>query len=449
MDNALLDYFRCPEDFAEIEVDGPVFSDSGYFRFGQDICYGQYSGGQLSKHLTHGLSDAYKDVRIEGTSLYLPFDLTQIVENLRRERYQLNSWHSLEKITGGRASRAVYYLLRPILPISVRKHLQRARLSGWDKILFPHWPVDSTIESLMAHTVSLLLRARQTERVPFIWFWPNGAPASLIMTHDVEAAAGRDFSPQLMDIDDSYGIKSAFQVVPEMRYDARAEFLDVFRRRGFEVNVHDLNHDGDLFQDRDEFLRRAEQINRYVKGFGAHGFRAGAMYRNQDWYEAFDFSYDMSVPNVAHLEPQRGGCCTLMPYFIGKILELPLTTTQDYSLFHILGDYSIELWKQQIDMIIKRNGLISFIAHPDYLIEENARRVYLDLLGHLARTRAEKKIWMALPQEVDCWWRNRSQMKLVCSGNGWRIEGPDKERARIAYASREGDSVVYTVDGAS
>jgi len=71
------------------------------------------------------------------------------------------------------------------------------------------------------------------------------------------------------------------------------------------------------------------------------------------------------------------------------------------------------------------------------------------LLGHLARTRADKKIWMALPGEVDRWWRSRSQMKLVRAGNRWSIEGPDKERARVAYASREGDTVVYTVDGAS
>jgi hypothetical protein len=449
MDNALSDYFRCPEDFAEIEVNGRLSSDSGYFKFGQDICYGHCSGGLPSNHLTASLCDVSQDVKIVGTRLYLPFDLGQIVDNLRSERYLVNSWHSLGKITGGNLSRSIYYLFRPILPISVRKHLQRARLSGWEKILFPHWPVDSTVESLMAHTVSLLLKARQTERVPFIWFWPNGAPAALIMTHDVEAAAGRDFSAQLMDIDDSYGIKSAFQVVPEMRYDAHAEFLDVFRKRGFEVNVHDLNHDGALFQDKEEFLRRAERINRYAKEFGAKGFRAGAMYRNQDWYDAFKFSFDMSVPNVAHLEPQRGGCCTLRPYFIGNILELPLTTTQDYSLFHILGDYSIELWKQQIDMIIKRNGLISFIVHPDYVIEEKARNVYLDLLGHLARTRADKKIWMALPGEVDRWWRSRSQMNLVRGGNAWRIEGPGKERARIAYAIREGDTVVYKVDGTS
>ena len=91
------------------------------------------------------------------------------------------------------------------------------------------------------------------------------------------------------------------------------------------------------------------------------------MCRNQEWYDALDFNSYMSVSNVAHLEPQRGGRSTVMPFFIGRILELPLTTVQDYSLFHILGDYSIDLWKRQIDLIRERNGLISFITHPDYL----------------------------------------------------------------------------------
>src|SRR3989442_11558067 len=38
-------------------------------------------------------------------------------------------------------------------------------------------------------------------------------------------------------------------------------FLSTFRDRGFEINVHDLNHDGSLFSDRKEFLRRANRIN--------------------------------------------------------------------------------------------------------------------------------------------------------------------------------------------
>ena len=128
------------------------------------------------------------------------------------------------------------------------------------------------------------------------------------------------------------------------------------------------------------------------------------MYRNRDWYEAFEVSYDMSVPNVAHLDPQRGGCCTVMPYFIGKILELPLTATQDYSLFNLLEDYSIALWQQQIELILKQSGLISFIVHPNYVIEPRASAVYFQLLGYLAKLRSEKKTWMALPKQVDAWW---------------------------------------------
>ena len=281
----------------------------------------------------------------------------------------------------------------------------------------------------------LVLKSDRLERIPFIWFWPSGAPGCAMMTHDVEALAGRDFCDRLMDLDDSFGIKSSFQIVPEGRYPSGTAFLDRMRRRDFEVNVHDLNHDGDLFREKREFLRRAAKINQYATDFHTRGFRSGAMYRNQEWYGAFDFSYDMSVPNVAHLEPQRGGCCTVMPFFIGNILELPLTTIQDYSLFHILGDYSIELWKQQSELILQRNGLISFITHPDYLIDPRAQSVYRNLLAYLAQLRSERRVWIALPADVDRWWRSRSQMKVVQAGETWRIEGPGSDRARIAYAS--------------
>jgi hypothetical protein len=170
------------------------------------------------------------------------------------------------------------------------------------------------------------------------------------------------------------------------------------------------------------------------------------MYRNADWYEALDISYDMSVPNAAHLEAQRGGCCTVFPYFINRILELPLTTTQDYSLLHILGDYSIKLWKEQIALIMEKHGLVSFIVHPDYIMEERAREVYKALLDYVSRLRDERNVWVTLPRDVNRWWRARSQMRLVPEdGGAWRVEGPGQERARIAYASIKDDQLVYTL----
>jgi hypothetical protein len=135
-----------------------------------------------------------------------------------------------------------------------------------------------------------------------------------------------------------------------------------------------------------------------------------------------------------------------MPYYVGKILELPVTTIQDYSLFQILGSYSTELWRQQIDIIRAQHGLISFIVHPDYLNSDLARKTYGELLEHLRYLRSETGVWMALPGEVDEWWRQRSKMRLVQRGARWLIEGDGAERARVANASLRNGAVCYTVN---
>jgi hypothetical protein len=444
-DRALFDYFKCPDEWSLFESAGELSAQKGYFRFDGTICYGRCAGASPSPLLSGVLPQLSAD-QDESGELLIPFDLSEVVTNLRQERYRRNFHNRLERITATSAVRRAYYALRPFLSVGTRKHLQRIRFSGWNTIPFPAWPVDLTVETLMRQALARALEGQGVDRIPFIWFWPGGAESCVLMTHDVEGKAGREFCPQLMDLDDSFDIKASFQVVPEWLSGKSDSLVMNLRRRGFEVNIHDLNHDGSLFHDKQHFARRAAKINRYARKLGCQGFRSGSMYREQSWYDAFDFSYDMSVPNVAHLEPQRGGCCTVMPYFIGNILELPLTTTQDYSLFHVLNEYSTALWERQIDLIRSKNGLITFITHPDYLIEKRARDVYVNLLRHLSRLRSDGNLWVALPAEVDRWWRNRDRMTLVERGNAWCIEGQGSDRARVAYATLEGDRVVYSVD---
>ena len=269
------------------------------------------------------------------------------------------------------------------------------------------------------------------------------------MTHDIETQAGLRHCSALMDMDAAIGMPAAYQIVPEDRYRVSPAFLDEIRGRGFEVNIQDLNHDGLLFRDQSEFRRRAMKINAYGEQFGARGFRAGALYRNSDWLRALRFEYDMSVPNVAHLDPQRGGCCTVFPYFIDKILELPLTTTQDYSLFHILNQHSLDLWKQQVDLIQRKNGLVSFITHPDYLRNAAAQSLYRQLLSHLAGLRDHERVWITSPGELNDWWRQRAQLRIVEDRTHSRIDGPGSERARIAYAEEHRGELVFTVENQS
>jgi hypothetical protein len=446
-DSAFLDYYRCPTDVGAIETRSELSAHDGYFKFGDAVAFGRFVGGRPAAHATDPLTDVSEAVTVTEGRPCLPFNLSEVATNLREERYPQNGHTLLQKTTAGAIAQRLYYLLRPFMGIGVRKHLQKVRFSGWDKIQFPRWPVDWTVDTLMESAMTLLLKAQGQSRIPFIWFWPDKASSCGMMTHDVEGQAGLDFCDELMDIDDSHAIKSAFQLIPEGREEAWRRTAARMRQRGFEVNLHDLNHDGLLFADKEEFLRRAKRINQYAREFGCDGFRSGVMYREQGWFGAFDFSYDMSVPNAAQLEPQRGGCCTVMPYFVGDILELPLTTVQDYTLFHILNDYSIALWKEQIRLISQRHGLVSIITHPDYVVGRREREVYVDLLRHLADLRDRDGLWLALPGEINSWWRNRHKMTLVSSGDGWRVQGPDSHRARVAYATLQNDRVVYTFDG--
>ena len=442
----LSDYYRVPDEGLARVWAPPLSGEDGFFLFGPDvICYGKSATGVSPEIENAGRFDASRNANLKNSEVHLPFNPVQVVENLLRERYVKQRPAKNGRMVDLPIVRSTYYAVRELLPVSIRKHLQKFYLGDWSRLLFPRWPVDFTVDTLHERILRLSMQANGIQRMPFIWFWPNGAPNALIVTHDVETAAGRDFTRELIDLDEAHGIRASFQVIPEKRYEVPDEYVALIRSRGFEFNIHDLNHDGQLYQERQLFLQRSKKINSYVKKFATNGFRAGVMYRNLDWYDAYEMSYDMSMPNVAHLEPQRGGCCTVFPYFVGKILEIPLTTCQDYSLFQILNDYSIDLWKQQLALLRKRNGLMSFIAHPDYLIDASARKVYESLLQYLQQMVQREKIWMALPGEVDQWWRARSQMHLVQAEGRWTVEGPQSDQAKVAFAVRDGDNLRYEV----
>jgi len=447
--SALTEYYRCPDDYLQFELTGPLSADSGYFRLAHEaICYGRSASGYRTPDADALLYGVLRDVKQSGTTVLLPFSPTEVIDNLRLERYArqytCSEWTQRQKFL-----RDGYYLLRPWMGLTLRTYVKQIHANGWRRIAFPRWPVDTTVEQLSEALLLLSMKAKGIDRVPFVWFWPRGTKGCVVLTHDVEGETGYSFCRELLDIDDSHEIKASFQLVPEGPYTVSETLLQDIRDRGFEVNIQDLNHDGYLFSDRQEFLRRVQKINHYGQTYAARGFRAALMYRNLDWYDALDFSYDISVPNVAHLDPQRGGCCTVMPYFVGDTVEIPLTTTQDYMLFHLLGDYSLDLWKKQTEMILRKNGLISFLVHPDYMLDKRARGIYLDLLCFLRKLGSQRQLWFALPGEVDQWWRTRSKLQVVRRSGGWRIEGPGSERASLAFARICDDHLEYEIEHGS
>lgn len=365
-------------------------------------------------------------------------ELDRLVDELRFERYAGPLFGHREAAS---LLRRAYYAARPLLPVTVRSRLQRRALRGWEDLPFPTWPVDATAEQLLEGGLLAVMRCGGVEEVPFVWFWPDGKKGCVTMTHDVETGRGRDYTASMIEIERREGFVASYEIVPECRYDVPPEYLGMIRDAECEVCVHDLNHDGRLFADQSTFDARIDRVNEYGRRFGARGFRSAVMYRRSEWMPRLRYSYDMSFPNVGHLDPQRGGCCTVFPYFIDHLLELPLTATQDYTQLHVLSGDALDLWRRQADLVLAQHGLLSFIIHPDYVIEPRGAELHRRLLAMLRGLVEERDLWSALPGEIDRWWRTRAAMELVQMGGRWVVVGPGSERAHVAWARISGDGV--------
>src|SRR3989304_8189004 len=116
-DNQLLAYhFRCPEGVADFVVSGDLSRDSGYFTFGSGaVCYGQCSSGVPAQSVTDPLHDAGPHAATRGSTVHLPFDPAQVLENLRCERYRTDSSGRNGAPAAQSTLRSMYSLVRPFM----------------------------------------------------------------------------------------------------------------------------------------------------------------------------------------------------------------------------------------------------------------------------------------------------------------------------------------------
>src|SRR5258708_13223858 len=108
-----------------------------------------------------------------------------------------------------------YFRLRPLTNLTMRRQIQKFHSRNWKRRSFPKWPVDTTVEDICETLLLMSMEAKGVKRIPFVWFWPDGASSCLTMTHDVETEDGRDRCADLMNIDDSFDVKAAFGIFQE------------------------------------------------------------------------------------------------------------------------------------------------------------------------------------------------------------------------------------------
>jgi hypothetical protein len=313
--------------------------------------------------------------------------------------------------------------------------MRRAGARVQQRRRFPRWPIESSLHDFY-DVVFRWVADLAGESLPCIAPWPRGCSWALVLTHDVETAAGVEKIDRLRDVELQRGFRSSWNFVPE-RYGIQDTLLDDLRRQGFEIGVHGLRHDGRDLESLAMVQQRGPAMRAYAKRWSAVGFRAPATHRVWEWMPLLGFEYDSSSPDTDPYEPIPGGCCTWLPFFNRDLVELPITLVQDHTQFVILKRRDAAAWREKCDVLRERGGMALLITHPDYVDEEGAlEQAYIDLLDSVAE---DESVWHALPRDVAAWWQRRASSSIERRDGQWRVVGPAASEAAIAFVDPSHD----------
>jgi peptidoglycan/xylan/chitin deacetylase (PgdA/CDA1 family) len=333
-----------------------------------------------------------------------------------------------------------YYAIKPMLPRATQLAMRRLYARRQARRRFPAWPIETLQVDQLKNRFRAELEATGAEQVPFVNFWPDRRRFAFILTHDIEGPLGVENIPRVLELERRYGLRSSWNFVAD-DYPIDPSLFAALREAGCEIGLHGLHHDGLLFADRTSFEAQLPRIQRVMKEWGAVGFRSPATHRERAWMPELSCLYDTSFPDTDPFEPQPGGCCSIWPFFLGDLVELPITMVQDHTLFEILRETSIQRWVEKSDWLVANHGLVNVLVHPDYLLSDRRLDLYEQLLDHLAGL---PQGWHALPREVACWWWTRAGLECgrATPLDPAMVVGPSVH-ASTAYAREEGDEIVF------
>jgi hypothetical protein len=361
-------------------------------------------------------------------NVWLPFDPGEVMRCLWSERYTALGARARTSRVARRLALKGYYAARPLMPRGLQLRLRRslARHQQQADASFPAWPVEDGLHRMYAWLFDLLA-GLAGEQVPAVDIWPDGLSWALVLTHDVETRQGVGDMELLRGDERRLGYRSSWNFVPE-RYDVDAALVARTKADGCEVGVHGLRHDGRDLASRRHLMRRLPAIRRYAATWDAVGFRSPATQRAWSLMPRLGFEYDTSYTDTDPFEPQPGGCCTYLPFFIDDLVELPITVPQDHTLFEILLETHTDTWRRKVEALRERGGLALVLTHPDYVRNPHMAREWRALLEELA---GDPTMWQPLARDAARWWRERAASDVQHDGHGWTVRGPAAARAGV------------------
>lgn len=316
----------------------------------------------------------------------------------------------------------LYYRLRSFVPIFLRQLLQRGRNRNLE--VSERWYLpDSFVERFKT------VLSRQDSGSFVIHPWPDDYQLASVLTHDVETADGLRNVLKLAELEDEFGLKSCWNLIPH-KYPIDPGIVRELKHRGHEVGVHGFNHDGRLFESRETFRNRVPSINDAIDRYNSQGFRAPMVHRNLLWLQELNVDYDASCFDVDPFQAMPGGVGGVWPFFAGKFVELPYTLPQDHTLFVALGQETPDIWIEKFEWLASMRGMALLVTHPDYLNTPRRLDAYREFLEYVVGQR--ERAWLTLPADVAHWWRQRDGMEVVYSDDEQpHIVGSASERATL------------------
>lgn len=288
-----------------------------------------------------------------------------------------------------------YNFIRPIVPISIRQKLQEKVNAG----------IELKKDFIDEELVIMLQSEKVLGNKIKDFKYKNENDCAVVLTHDVEEQQGFNFIPEVLELEEKYGFKSSWNIVP-YKYKIDEGIIRLIKESGHEIGIHGYNHDGKLYYSEKIFDERVPYINEALKRYGAVGFRSPMVHRNLFWLQKLDIEYDASCFDYDPFQPFPGGTGSIWPFIAGKFVELPYTLPQDHTMFYVLKQKDISIWKNKADWVAKNKGVILFITHPDYLKERKHMEMYEELLKYL---KTFENAWYCLPKEIAKFWRELNE----------------------------------------
>jgi peptidoglycan/xylan/chitin deacetylase (PgdA/CDA1 family) len=327
-----------------------------------------------------------------------------------------------------------YYRIKKFIPRTIRHWINYAAVHSRSGEQFPHWPCETALIDFSREWLKESMVAMGETDAWHIGFWPEGKRCAIVLTHDVEGPVGVARMERMADLEQRFGFLSSWNL-PLNEYEIDWKVIERLRARGFEIGAHGLAHDGRMFRSWEDFQQCKVRLEELASEHQMIGYRGPSTLRNPKWIAAMNFEYDSSFADTDPYEPQPGGTCSLFPFFLSRVVELPYTLAQDHTLLHLVRRNPVSLWATKARWIQSLGGMILSLVHPDYSGDETNIRAYEELLKILADF---DDAWRALPREVASWWRDRARMRLLSRDGVPVIDGPQSSRAVARLVSEEG-----------